>query len=136
MFYEIDSYSINVFIIIYFYYKSNNLKNKDSLNLQTYQLYMWASLVSQMVKNLLAMWETWVQSLGQKIPWRREWLPTPVFLPGEFHGQRRLVSYSSRCCRVRHISVTNTSTIQLYLQKTQENLQANYQNKKFRKVSN
>ena len=23
------------------------------------------------------------------IPWRREWLPTPVFLPGEFHGQRR-----------------------------------------------
>ena len=29
-----------------------------------------------------------------KIPWRREWLPTPVFLPGEFHGQRRLVGLS------------------------------------------
>ena len=29
-----------------------------------------------------------------KIPWRRKWLPTPVFLPGEFHGQRSLVSYS------------------------------------------
>ena len=29
-----------------------------------------------------------------KIPWRREWLPTPVFLPGEFHGQRSLESYS------------------------------------------
>ena len=28
------------------------------------------------------------------IPWRREWQPTPVFLPGEFHGQRRLVGYS------------------------------------------
>ena len=28
------------------------------------------------------------------IPWRREWLPTPVFLPGEFHGQRNLVGYS------------------------------------------
>ena len=26
--------------------------------------------------------------------WRREWLPTPVFLPGEFHGQRSLVGYS------------------------------------------
>jgi len=25
-----------------------------------------------------------------EIPWRREWLPTPVFLPGEFHGQRSL----------------------------------------------
>ena len=30
-----------------------------------------------MVKNLPAMEETWVG----KIPWRREWLPTPVFLP-------------------------------------------------------
>ena len=29
-----------------------------------------------------------------KIPWRREWLPTPVFLPGELHGQRSLAGYS------------------------------------------
>jgi len=29
-----------------------------------------------------------------KMPWRREWLPTPVFLPGEFHGQRSLAGYS------------------------------------------
>ena len=29
-----------------------------------------------------------------KIPWRREWQPTPVFLPGESHGQRRLAGYS------------------------------------------
>ena len=29
-----------------------------------------------------------------KIPWRREWLPTPGFLPEEFHGQRRLAGYS------------------------------------------
>ena len=28
-----------------------------------------------------------------KIPWRREWLPTPVFLPGELHGQGSLVGY-------------------------------------------
>ena len=27
-----------------------------------------------------------------KIPWRREWLPTPIFLPGKFHGQRSLVA--------------------------------------------
>ena len=31
-----------------------------------------------------------------KIPWRREGLPAPVFLPGEFHGQRILASYSPR----------------------------------------
>ena len=29
-----------------------------------------------------------------KIPWRRVWQPTPVFLPGESHGQRSLVGYS------------------------------------------
>ena len=42
-----------------------------------------ASLVAQTVKNLPAMQETWVQSLVGKILWRRAWLPTPVFLPGE-----------------------------------------------------
>ena len=31
----------------------------------------------------------------RKIPWRRAWQPTPVFWPGEFHGQRSLVRYSS-----------------------------------------
>ena len=40
-----------------------------------------------MVKNLLAMQETQVGSLGQKMPWRRKWQPSPVLLPGEFHGQ-------------------------------------------------
>ena len=30
-----------------------------------------------------------------KIPWRRKWQPTPVFLPGKFPGQRSLVGYSS-----------------------------------------
>ena len=30
----------------------------------------------------------------RKIFWRREWLPAPVFLPGEFHGQRKLAGYN------------------------------------------
>jgi len=56
--------------------------------------------MAQMVKNLPAMredlgsipgFDPWV---GQ-IPWRRAWQPTPVFLPGEFHGQRRLAGYRS-----------------------------------------
>ena len=29
-----------------------------------------------------------------KVPWRRKWQPTPVFVPGESHGQRSLVGYS------------------------------------------
>ena len=47
-----------------------------------------------MVKNPPAMQETQVWSLGGKIPWRREWLPTPVFLSGKFHEQRSWVGYS------------------------------------------
>ena len=31
-----------------------------------------------------------------KIPWRRKWQPTPVFLPGKSHGQRSLVGHSPR----------------------------------------
>ena len=38
--------------------------------------------------------ETWVQSLGWEDPLEKGQLPTPVFLPGEFHGQRSLVGYS------------------------------------------
>ena len=36
----------------------------------------------------------WVPSLGWEDPWRRKWQPTPVFLPGESHGQRRLAGYT------------------------------------------
>ena len=48
-------------------------------------------VVAQRIKNLPAMWETWVQSLGQEDPWRRKWQSTPVFLPGASQGQRSLV---------------------------------------------
>jgi len=50
--------------------------------------------VAQKVKNLPAMQETRVLSLGWKDWWRREWQPTPVFLSGESHGRRSLVGYS------------------------------------------
>ena len=51
--------------------------------------------MAQMVKNLPVQcrrpgFDPWVR----KIPWRREQLPIPVFLPGEFHGQRSLAGYS------------------------------------------
>ena len=32
----------------------------------------------------------------RKIPWRREWQPTPILLAGEFHGQRNRVGYNPR----------------------------------------
>ena len=48
--------------------------------------YSWASLMTQLVKNPPAMWETWVRSLGWEDPLEKGKLPTPVFWPGEFHG--------------------------------------------------
>ena len=50
-----------------------------------------------MVKNLPAMQETWVQSLGQEDPLEKG-MATPAFLPGEFYRQRSLESYSSQGC--------------------------------------
>ena len=55
------------------------------------------SLVAQKVKNLPAMQETWIWSLGweDRFSWRREWpSTTPVFLSREFHGKRSLVGYT------------------------------------------
>ena len=42
--------------------------------------------MAQLVKNLPAMQETWVQSLGLEDPLEKGKLPTPVFWPGKFHG--------------------------------------------------
>ena len=39
-----------------------------------------------------------IPGLGRS-SWRREWQPTPVFLPGEFHGQRSLMGYSPWGCK-------------------------------------
>ena len=48
-----------------------------------------------MVKNLPAMQETQVRSLGQEdLTWRRQGQPTPVFLLGESYGMRSLAGYS------------------------------------------
>ena len=58
-----------------------------------------ASLVAQMVKNLPATQRPGFNPWIGKIPWKREWLPTPLFLPGEFHGQRNLAGYSPWGCK-------------------------------------
>ena len=70
--------------------------------------------VAQMVKNLPSMWKSWVRSLGWEDPRRRKWQPTPVFLPGEFHGQRSLAGYSPWGHRVRHTFSFPPSSRDLY----------------------
>ena len=49
------------------------------------------------------------------IPWRREWLPTPLFLPGEIHGQRSLVGFHQWSHRVGHDWMTNTFSFPFHL---------------------
>ena len=53
-----------------------------------------ASLVAQMVKHLPTMQGTGVQSLGREDLLEKEMATHSRFLPGEFHGQRRLEGYS------------------------------------------
>ena len=50
-------------------------------------------------------WREFDSSVG-KIPWRKVWQPTPVFLPGESHGQRSLEGYSPQGHRE---SITTTA---------------------------
>ena len=49
-------------------------------------LYFTASLVAQWYRIQLPMQES-IPGLGRP-PWRRKWQPTPVFLPGKFHGEK------------------------------------------------
>ena len=51
--------------------------------------WQWTS-TCQCRRNKRCQFDPWVR----KIPWRRAWQPTPVFLPGEFHGQRSMAGYS------------------------------------------
>ena len=60
-------------------------------------LSLWASHVVLVVKNpptnagdMRHRFDPWVE----KIPWRKAWQHTPVFFPGESHGQRSLAGYS------------------------------------------
>ena len=56
------------------------------------------------------MRETWMQSLGWEDSLRRKWQLTPVFLPGEFYGQRSLAGYSPWGHRARYHGMTCTFT--------------------------
>ena len=64
-----------------------------------------------MVKNLPAMKETWIISLGQEGPLEMGMQATPVFLPGEFHGQKSLAGYSPWGCK--ELDVTERLTLSL-----------------------
>ena len=88
--------SVGLFTILYFFFFFNKELNFLSMSYREPCIFCrWfyckmgfpgTSLVAQRVKNLPAIQETWVQSLDQEDPWRRECQPTQVFLPTAFLG--------------------------------------------------
>ena len=76
-------------------------------------LFRGLSLVAQMVKVCLQCGSPRFDPWVEKIPWRREWLPTPLFLPGEFHGQRNLVGYST--WGRKELDTTERLTLSLFI---------------------
>ena len=87
------------------------LGQEDPLGKGSPLQYSWASLVAQLVKNPPAVWETWVNCLVGKMPWKRPRKPTPVFLPGESHGQRSLEGYRPWCPKESDTTVIKHSTV-------------------------
>ena len=67
--------------------------------------------MAQMVKNLPAMQKT---SIG-KIPWRKEWQTSPVFLPGKFYGRRSLVGYDP-CVTKSQIWLSNFDSLMMIIE--------------------
>ena len=59
---------------------------------------------AQLVKNPSAVQETWVRSLCWEDPLEEAWQPSPVFLPGESHGQRSLAGCSLWGCKESDIA--------------------------------
>ena len=75
---------------------------------------VWASQGALVIKNLPAnagdikdRFDPWIG----KIPWRRKWQSTPVFLPKQFHGQRSLAGYriTKSRTRLKWLSTAHTS---------------------------
>ena len=54
------------------------------------------------IKNPPAMQVTWVQFLEWEYPLEKEITPHSCILPGKSHGQRSLMGYGPRSCKIRH----------------------------------
>ena len=76
------------YVIVIITYRTRNKEGVKSMVCNG--LLRWLSGKESTCQCLRSGFSLWVR----KIPWRRKWQPTPVFLPGKSHGQRSLVGYS------------------------------------------
>ena len=97
----LSSYSQYTFLIYYIYYQGTFLSTKMRTSLGQRFLYWSEVLWAPGLPWWLRWWRICLQCgrpgfnpRVKKIPWRRKWQPTPVFLPGKSQGKRSLVGYS------------------------------------------
>ena len=88
--------------------QNEKIEGKYLINILKMLIPRWIDTIPWWLRIHLQCWRPGFNPWVGMIPWRREWLPTPVFLPGEFHGQRSLVGYSQSMGSqtVRHDRVT------------------------------
>ena len=85
---------------------------------------MWLSSIEAICQFRRDGFNPWVG----KIPWRRKWQPTPIFLPGKSHGQRSLVGYSPGVAKGQ----TRLSTHACWVRKNQDGAKGGWLFKKKR----
>ena len=82
------------------YYRATTIERNQKIKFilrtasESHKLNLLGFPIDQTVKNLSITQRPGFSPRVENIPWRREWQSTPVFLPGESHGQRSLVGYS------------------------------------------
>ena len=67
-----------------------------------------ASFVAQLVKNPPAMWETWVYPWVRRMPWRRKWLPTSVFLVFTIKSKKIVMAHEKKTTVQGHCARAST----------------------------
>ena len=80
--------------------------------------------MAQTIKNPPAMWETWVLSLGLENPLGKGFFFSPVFLPGDFHGQRSLTGATVHGIAKNQTQLSDFHLISLHRNIRDWNLQA------------
>ena len=110
LYYYIDTFSGILDGVYIFHFSRDQFSNLKNKSINKYKLTL--TIPWWLRQESACNQKTWLRSLVGKIPWRRAWHPTPVFLPGENFWTEELGRLQSmELQRVRHDCMTKHSTI-------------------------